>query len=41
LTYIQEMDIRDTPIRFDVVSLGPRGTRHYRNAFYAGGNYYY
>jgi putative endonuclease len=41
LAYLQDKNLQSQMVRFDVVSIGPRGTRHYPNAFYAGHNYYY
>ena len=41
LSYIQDVGLSDQNIRFDVVSLGPLGLRHYRSAFLAGSDYYY
>lgn len=41
LGYLQELKLIDQMIQFDVVSLGPSGLRHFPNAFYAGGEYYY
>ncbi len=41
LAYLQEGRLENKALRFDVVSIGPLGTRHYPNAFYAGGDYYY
>jgi putative endonuclease len=41
LSYLDSARIQDRMVRFDVVSIGPRGIRHYRNAFSAGGSYYY
>lgn len=41
LAYLQELGLQDQRVRFDVVSLGPNGIRHFPNAFFAGGEYYY
>ncbi len=41
LGFLQEAGMQDQLVRFDVVSIGPLGTRHYPNAFYAGREFYY
>jgi len=39
--YLQENSHFDRPFRFDIVSLGPLGLRHYENAFSMGKKFYY
>ncbi len=41
LHYLQRSSGEDTPIRFDVVSLGAFGVRHYPDAFTVGDEYYF
>lgn len=39
--YMQSMPDENLMMRFDVVSIGPTGVRHYLNAFTAGRDFYY
>lgn len=41
MVYLQAIGVWNAPMRFDVVSMGPSGLRHYRNAFNVGNDFYY
>jgi putative endonuclease len=41
LVFIQNRRLQNKMIRFDVVSIGPLGLRHYPDAFSAGYDFYY
>jgi len=41
MAYLVEKGIQDKPIRYDVVTLGPSGLRHWIDAFQGDSSYYY
>ena len=41
IMFVQRNKMQDMMIRFDVVSIGPHGIKHYENAFQTDGGYYF